>query len=124
MMSADAVRWECARCSVSVGHMDGRRAALPTGWTEAADETFCLSCSRALAGDEAMESAPADSSREDLVRLRRAALIEFEIRRAPDAPNRSIARSCRTSTGAVTAVRAALRQIPAAPPGAAHRPAG
>ena len=111
-MSADAVRWECARCSVSVGHMDGSRAGLPTGWTEVEAKAFCLSCSRALAGDEAIDTAPADTSREDLIRLRRAALIEFEIRRAPDAPNQAIARACRTSTGAVTAVRSALRQLP------------
>jgi hypothetical protein len=52
-----------------------------------------------------MESAPAASSREDLVRLRRTALIEFEIRRAPEAPNRTIALACRTSSGAVAAVR-------------------
>jgi len=123
-MSADAVRWECARCSVSVGQMDGRRAALPTGWTEAGDKTFCLLCSRALAGDEAIDCAPADSSREDLVRRRRAALIEFEIRRVPEAPNRTIAQACRTSTGAVTAVRAALKQIPAAPVAAAGRRGG
>jgi hypothetical protein len=123
-MSADAIRWECARCSVSVGHMDGSRAALPTGWTEVEAKAFCLACSRALAGDEAIDTAPADSSREDLTRLRRAALIEFEIRRAPDTPNSAIARACRTSTGAVTAVRAALRQIPAAPAGAIPPPGG
>jgi hypothetical protein len=123
-MNADAIRWECAKCSVSVGRMDGRRAALPTGWSEVADRTFCLLCSRALAGDEAMDTAPADSSREDLVRLRRAALIEFEIRRSPDAANQTIARACRTSTGAVTAVRAALRQVPAVAPVAGSRPGG
>ncbi|HEV2857409.1 MAG TPA: hypothetical protein VGW80_03280 [Solirubrobacterales bacterium] len=104
--------------------MDGSRAALPTGWSEAGGETFCLLCSRALAGDEAMDSAPADSSREDLVRLRRSALIEFEILRSPEAPNRTIARACRTSTGAVTAVRAALKQIPADRPVAGSRPGG
>jgi hypothetical protein len=108
-MSAEGTRWECARCSVSFGNVDGRQATLPIGWTEAGERAFCLSCSRALAGDAAIDSAPADTSREDLVRLRRSALIEFEIRRAPEAPNRTIARACRTSTGAVTAVRAALQ---------------
>src|SRR3954454_11683517 len=123
-MSGEAVKWNCARCSVSVGRIDGRRAALPTGWTEAGGRTFCLLCSRALAGDEAMDSAPADSSREDLIRLRRAALIEFEIRRSPDTPNRTIARSCQTSTGAVTAVRAALRQVPASAQAVGPRSSG
>lgn len=113
-MSAQAAKWECARCRVSFANVDGRQAGLPTGWTEAKGEAFCLSCSRALAGDAAMETAPADTSRQDLVRLRRAALIEFEIRRAPEVPNQKIARACRTSTGAVTAVRAALKGMPAA----------
>jgi hypothetical protein len=120
-MSAQATRWECARCRVSFGNVDGRQATLPTGWTEAGAEAFCLSCSRTLAGDAAMDSAPADSSREDLVRRRRSALIEFEIRRAPDASNPTIARACRTSTGAVTAVRAALKQVPPTPVAAGQR---
>jgi hypothetical protein len=113
-MSAQAVRWECGRCRVSFGNVDGRQAALPVGWTEVEDEAFCLSCSRALAGEAARDSAPPDSSRDELMRLKRAALIEFEIRRAPDASNPTIARACRTSTGAVTAVRTALKEMPAA----------
>jgi hypothetical protein len=59
-----------------------------------------------------MESAPADSSREDLARIRRAALIEFEIGRSPDAPTRTIAQACRTSIGAVAAIRAASIKPP------------
>ena len=113
-MSVHAAKWECGRCRVSFANVDGRQAALPTGWTEAEGKSFCLSCSRALAGDAATDAAPADSSRQDLVRLRRSALIEFEIRRAPETPNQTIARSCRTSTGAVTAVRAAIKGVPAA----------
>jgi hypothetical protein len=54
-----------------------------------------------------MESAPADCSREDLVRIRRVGLIEFEISRCPEAPNRTIAQACRTSTAAVAAIREA-----------------
>lgn len=100
-------RWECARCGVSAGRIDGSRSALPANWTGSGARTFCLSCSRALAGEEAQEAAPAGSSREDLIRIRRRGLIEFEIRRAPEAPNRTIARACRTSTGAVAAVREA-----------------
>jgi hypothetical protein len=62
-----------------------------------------------MAGDEAMESAPADCSREDLAQLRRRGLIEFEINRRPDAPDRMIAQACRTSTGAVAAIRETKR---------------
>lgn len=57
-----------------------------------------------------MESAPADCSREDLIRIRRTALIEFEINRSPDAPNRRIAQTCRTSTGAVAAIRGSAKR--------------
>jgi hypothetical protein len=60
-----------------------------------------------------MESAPTDSSREDLARIRRTALIEFEISRSPDLPNRTIAQACRTSTGAVAAIREASIEPPA-----------
>ena len=55
-----------------------------------------------------MDSAPDATSREDRVKLRRTALIEFEIERAPEAPNRTIALACRTSSAAVAAVRTEL----------------
>jgi hypothetical protein len=108
-MAADAVRWSCARCEVSVGRMDGEATLLPASWSRADGEVLCLTCSRAVAGEAAMESAPAESSREERVRIRRTALIEFEIDRAPEAPNRTIALACRTSTAAVVAVRNELQ---------------
>jgi hypothetical protein len=104
-MAADSIRWECARRRVSAGRIDGGLSALPLAWTGAGEKTFCLSCSRALAGEVAEDSAPDGTSRDDLVRIRRRGLIEFEIDRDPEAPNRTIARACRTSTGAVAAVR-------------------
>jgi hypothetical protein len=104
-MAADAIRWSCARCQVSVGQMDGERTLLPSSWSRSDGEVLCLTCSRAQAGEAAMDSAPDACSREDRVRLRRTALIEFEIRRAPEAPNATIARACRTSSAAVAAVR-------------------
>jgi len=104
-MSAGAVRWSCARCGVSVGRIDREPTALPDSWTRSGEEIFCLTCSRARAGEAAIESATEDRSREDLVRIRRSALIEFEIRRAPEAPNGTIARACRTSSSAVAIVR-------------------
>lgn len=57
-----------------------------------------------------MEAAPAASSREDRVKIRRTALIEFEIDRAPEAANRTIALACRTSPAAVAAVRTRLEK--------------
>lgn len=115
-MTADAVRWSCARCEVSVGRIDGEPTLLPATWSQLDGEAFCLTCSRARAGEAAMDSAPATSSREERVRLRRTALIEFEIGRAPEAPNRTIAQACRTSGPAVAAVRARLGESPSTPP--------
>jgi hypothetical protein len=109
-MAADAVRWSCTRCEVSVGRIDGEATLLPASWSRDGGQVLCLTCSRAQAGEAAMDSAPAASSREDRVRLRRTALIEFEIGRAPEAPNGTIARACRTSSGAVAAVRDNLEQ--------------
>lgn len=107
-MAAEAIRWSCARCEVSVGRIDGEPTLLPTSWSQADGQVLCLTCSRAQAGEAAMDSAPAATSREDRVRLRRTALIEFEIDRAPEAPNRTIALACRTSSAAVAAVRTEL----------------
>jgi uncharacterized Zn finger protein (UPF0148 family) len=116
-MAAEAVRWSCARCEVSVGRIDGEPTMLPQSLSREDGEVLCLACSRAQAGEAAMDSAPAESSREDLVRLRRTALIEFEIARAPEAPNRRIALACRTSSAAVATVRDKLeRHIATTPP--------
>lgn len=107
-MAADAIRWSCAHCEVSVGRIDGERTLLPTTWSGSGDQVLCLACSRAQAGEAAMDSAPSASSREERVRLRRTALIEFEIGRVPEAPNRTVANACRTSIAAVAAVRSNL----------------
>jgi uncharacterized Zn finger protein (UPF0148 family) len=116
-MAAEAIRWSCARCKVSVGRIDSEPTLLPASWSRSDGEIFCLTCRRARAGETAMDSAPAASSREELVRLRRTALIEFEIDRVPQAPNRTIALACRTSSAAVAAVRTELERPAAnAPP--------
>jgi hypothetical protein len=95
--------------------MDGAVSGLPLNWTEVDDSAYCLSCSRALAGDAALELAPESSSREERVRLRRDAVIEFELGRTPDKPNRAIAQACRTSATAVATVRTALEDSSTAP---------
>lgn len=105
-MSANAVRWRCAQCGVSVGRMDGQPTTFPESWSRSDEGTLCLGCSRAQAGERAMESAPAGCSRQDRVRRRRRALIEFELGRAPEATDRAVALACRTSAAAVAGVRA------------------
>jgi hypothetical protein len=121
-MAADAIRWSCARCGVSVGRIDGEPALLPASWSRSDAQVLCLTCSRAQAGEAAMNSAPAACSREDRVRIRRTALIEFEIDRAPEAPNATIARACRTSSAAVAAVRDELERPAATAPSSLDAP--
>jgi hypothetical protein len=104
-MAAESIRWSCSRCGVSVGQMDGVPTELPASWSRSEDQVLCLTCSRAQAGETAMDAVPDSVPREDRVKLRRTALIEFEIERAPEAPNATIARACRTSSAAVAAVR-------------------
>jgi hypothetical protein len=122
-MAAGAVRWSCAQCEVSVGRIDREPTMLPANWTRSGGRIFCLSCSRAQAGEAAVDSAAAASSREDLVRIRRKALIEFEIRRVPQAPNRAIALACHTSIATVAAVRGELERSAAITPDTGTRSA-
>jgi hypothetical protein len=95
--------------------MDGTQTGLPTTWSRLEEETYCLGCSRELAGQAAQAAAPESASREAVARLRRDAVIEFEIGRVPEAPNRAIAQSCHTSLTAVTSVRNGLEQAAATP---------
>jgi hypothetical protein len=97
-----------------VGRIDGDPTDLPETWTQVGEETYCLICSRTMVGEAAMESAPSASSRDELMRVRRDAVIEFEIDRTPLAPNRVIAHACRTSLMTVATVRRALDGDPAA----------
>ena len=109
-MAGDACRWSCARCAVSFGRMDNEPMMLPPSWSRADGEIFCLTCSRARAGEAAMDSAPDASSREERVRLRRTALIEFEIGRAPEASDHNVALACRTSGATVAVVRGEMER--------------
>jgi hypothetical protein len=107
-MGARAIRWSCARCEVSVGRIDGGSSGLPETWSRCEGQTYCLGCSRARASEEASDAAPESITREDRAKVRRRALIAFEIGRTPAAPDRAIANACRTSSMAVAAVRGEL----------------
>jgi hypothetical protein len=105
MTPGTAASWTCDGCAVSISRIDGRRAPLPGGWESSTEGRFCLLCSRARAAEGALESAPVDSTRDERAKLRRAALIEFEVRRVPELPDSKIARACRSSAAAVSAAR-------------------
>ncbi|HET6998206.1 MAG TPA: hypothetical protein VFI03_06415 [Solirubrobacterales bacterium] len=108
-------KWTCDRCGVSVGRMDGSRVPFPEAWERCDDGTFCLGCRRDRAAQAALESAPNDSPIEVRAKLRRAALIEFEVSRRPDHGDGAIAKACRSSVSAVAAARRRLN-LPAPDP--------
>ena len=110
-----AKKWTCDRCGVSVGRMDGGRAPFPDAWERSGEGTFCLGCRRDRAAQAALESAPEDSPIEVRAKLRRAALIEFEVSRRPDHGDGAIAKACRSSVSAVAAARRRLN-LPAPEP--------
>jgi hypothetical protein len=105
--TATATKWTCDGCGMTVRRMDGSETALPDDWDHAEQGLICLLCRRDLAAEEAIASAP-DSPIGVRAELRRAALIEFEVRRNPDHPDGVIARTCRSSAPAVAKARRRL----------------
>lgn len=106
-----AKRWTCDSCGVSVGQIGGEKVELPDSWTSDRTGTFCLICRRERAAEAALEAAPEDCGLEERAKLRRSALIEFEVRRRPGHGDGEIAKTCRSSVAAVAAARRRL-EIP------------
>jgi hypothetical protein len=104
-----AKKWTCAECGVSVSSADGASVSMPESWSRSDEGTFCLLCRRERAAQAALDSAPADCGLEERAKLRRAALIEFEVRRRPNHGNGEIAKACRSSVAAVVAARKRLK---------------
>jgi hypothetical protein len=103
--TASAKKWTCDRCGVSVGRMDDTPVPFPEAWAHERSGTFCLGCRRDRAAQAALDAAPENSPIEARAKLRRAALIEFEVSRRPDHNDGTIARACRSSVSAVVAAR-------------------
>lgn len=112
MSTTTAKKWTCDQCGVTVSRAGGDRVELPASWISAKDGTFCLLCRRERAAQAALANAPENSGLEDRAKLRRAALVEFEVRRRPNHGNGEIAKACRSSVAAVVAARKRLK-IPA-----------
>jgi hypothetical protein len=106
-----AKRWTCDNCGVSLGRIGGEKVELPESWTSNREGTFCLICRRERAAQAALDAAPQDSGLEERAKLRRSALIEFEVRRRPAHGDGEIAKACRSSVAAVAAARRRL-EIP------------
>ena len=107
-------KWTCDHCGVSVSRMGGEQVSLPEAWDRSDEGTFCLLCRRERAAEAALQEAPSDCPVEQRAKLRRAALIEFEVKRRPDHGDGAIAKACRSSVSAVAAARRRL-DIPAPP---------
>jgi hypothetical protein len=107
-MTEAARKWTCGRCGVSSSRIDGTPTPLPESWARSADGLFCLTCRRERAAERALDAAPAGCGSDVKAKVRRAGLVEFEVRRAPDRANNAIARSCHTSVSAVAAARRTL----------------
>jgi hypothetical protein len=108
MTAVSARKWTCAGCGVSASRSDASQAPLPGAWEVCADGTFCLCCRRQRAAEAAVDSAPDSTNRDSRARLRRAAVVEFEVLRTPDRTNGSIAKASRSSITAVVAARQRL----------------
>jgi hypothetical protein len=111
MTVSTAKKWTCDQCGVTVSRVGGEQVELPASWATSGDGTFCLLCRRERAAQAALDAAPSRSL-EDRAKLRRAALVEFEVRRRPGHGNGEIAKACRSSVAAVVAARKRLK-IPA-----------
>lgn len=103
-----AKKWTCEDCGVSVSKVGGERVRLPDTWVSSEEGTFCLLCRRERAAKQALDASP-ESGLEERAKLRRAALIEFEVRRRPSHGNGEIAKACRSSVAAVVAARKRLK---------------
>lgn len=112
MSTITANKWTCDQCGVSVSRAGGEKVEMPASWDNTAEGTFCLLCRRDRAAQAALDNAPKNCGLEDRAKLRRAALVEFEVRRRPHHGNGEIAKACRSSVAAVVAARKRLK-IPA-----------
>jgi hypothetical protein len=101
-----AAEWTCSRCEVTSRWLAGSEPPeFPPNWATEGGELYCLGCRRAVAAEEGFANAPADATREQRVKFRTAALVEFEIERDPERPNGEIAK---VSVPAVLKVRRRL----------------
>ena len=105
-------RWRCERCDVSITYMAGHESnEPPAGWAKDGGKSHCLRCRRAQAAEEAIERAPADTTREERAKIRAAAILDFEILRDPDRPNGEIAKVVRCSVPAVVKSRRRIEAL-------------
>ena len=95
--------WTCVDCAVTATYTSSSTAT-PRSWIHGTRGWLCLNCQR----EEVIASVPTTPDDESR-KARRRALIEFELRRDPEASDGQVARRAHTSTSTVRPVRAELR---------------
>jgi hypothetical protein len=101
--------WTCSRCEVVNRFLPGYpQPDLPNGWASVNESLLCLRCRQ----EQAVEAGIAEAERSERkitpAAARRAALIDFELRRDPSRSDREIARGLATTANRVTVHRREL----------------
>jgi hypothetical protein len=103
-MSSKRNSWTCAGCDVNVSYPSNATPEQPAGWAKSGRSWLCLRCRR----EEVMDQAAAKNGAEGWA-PRRQALIEFELRRDPEATEVEVAKRAQCSSATVRKIRRALR---------------
>lgn len=105
-MSSDRVSWKCSGCDVTVSYPTENAPEQPGGWDKiSARKWLCLSCRRDRVVQEATDKQGAEG-----YAPRRQALIEFELKRDPEATEVEVAKRAQCSSATVRKVRRAMRE--------------
>jgi hypothetical protein len=114
---ASADGWTCSRCEVTARSMPGHEPIeLPEGWIDEKSGILCLTCRRERAAEAVLDGAAEEMSVQDRARLRRSALLEFEVNRDPSRSDAEIARVMRSSVSSFKKAREDSGLAPAGPP--------
>jgi len=103
-MSSSRNSWTCSGCDVTVSYPSDSTPKQPAGWAKSGRNWLCLRCRR----EEVMDQAAAKNGAEGWA-PRRQALIEFELRRDPEATEVEVAKRAQCSSATVRKIRRALR---------------
>lgn len=102
---SDRIKWTCSTCSVTVSHPKDTAPEQPGGWAKlSARKWLCLGCRRDQVVQEATDKQGAEG-----YAPRRQALIEFELKRDPEATEVEVAKRAQCSSATVRKVRRAMR---------------
>ncbi len=104
-----AKKWTCDQCGVSIAQIDGSRVDFPRPGTATRTAPSASTAGVTAPPRRRWSRHPEDSPIEVRAKLRRAALIEFEVSRRPDHGDGAIAKACRSSVSAVAAARQRLK---------------